>query len=816
MDFITCRRKEENRSRRRHKRRFSLTEAYRKIRIVDKTNFVKKKCEEFERSVWEGTMKLFKEERDGDVVYNIYLKKVRYKRSSPCVMQQEPEGDNVSYLEWQMQKVKVIKAATVEKLVENLPAAVETLDSSYINVFFSTYTSFANTRQVLDMLLARYLSLTQDETMHSKEERNRVLRSIRSVLMMWLDENLDDFKEPPKYPCLQCLLEFAEEKIADKELAQRVKLKISQFQEEELRKRSKGPHKLYQHDDEVDTVSTENSYADLSRVDNQLLAEQLTIRDAELFRRVNPQHCLGSIWSRRDKNSNRPDVSSVKATINQFNSVCNCVMTTVLADTDMNAVDRAKIICKWIETAKSCREMKNFSSSKAIISGLQAQPVYRLKKSWAAVPKPTMLIFEDLAQIFMDDNNFEVSRDILNKEGTAKFAYIESPRIEKITRKPGSMPHLLTRRISTDKIGLARRDSGRMHGTVPYLGTFLTDLIKIDAAHPDTTADNLVNFEKRRKEFEVIAQIKLLQNSAKNYQFQSDQAFKDWFQDIRIMDYKACCEVSEQIEAPIAVTPTTPPVSDDKATRPKTLRRWISYSPDDFKTGWHGSPSTTPRGHGTRAGSSSSSLSSNSSQESTNSHDSGNSSLHEVHENQIDDNVSHRSEESPETTSKRDVKKANRPKSLTLSKSMSDLTTLVTPNAYTQENRFQFPSPDSSRIIRVSLEDNNICNVYKSILVTDHDHTPGVIRSALDKHNLESEDASEYNLRQIIPQAPELLIPDDANVFYGMNTTVGEARFILKKKDTIEPKLSLTKQRNKVFPTRRSMKREPAEESTYL
>ncbi len=43
------------------------------------------------------------------------------------------------------------------------------------------------------------------------------------------------------------------------------------------------------------------------------------------------------------------------------------------------------------------------------------------------------------------------------QEGTAKFAYIESPRVEK--RKPGSMQNLLVRRISSDKIGLARRDS---------------------------------------------------------------------------------------------------------------------------------------------------------------------------------------------------------------------------------------------------------------------------------------------------------------------------------------------------------------------
>lgn len=46
------------------------------------------------------------------------------------------------------------------------------------------------------------------------------------------------------------------------------------------------------------------------------------------------------------------------------------------------------------------------------------------------------------------------------------------------------------------------------YGTIPYLGTFLTDLTMIDTAIPDTVADGLINFDKKRKEFEVLAQVR--------------------------------------------------------------------------------------------------------------------------------------------------------------------------------------------------------------------------------------------------------------------------------------------------------------------
>jgi len=70
-------------------------------------------------------------------------------------------------------------------------------------------------------------------------------------------------------------------------------------------------------------------------------------------------------------------------------------------------------------------------------------------------------------------------------------------------------------------------ESVAVQGTVPYLGTFLTDLMMIDSALKDTAEDNseLINFDKHRKEFEILTQIRLLQTAAALYSFELDSEF---------------------------------------------------------------------------------------------------------------------------------------------------------------------------------------------------------------------------------------------------------------------------------------------------
>ena len=140
--------------------------------------------------------------------------------------------------------------------------------------------------------------------------------------------------------------------------------------------------------------------------------------------------------------------------------------------------------------------LKNFSSLKAIISGLQSNPVYQLRRAWSYVSRDKLQIFEELARIFSGENNALAQRELLVREGTARFA-------DTVGENDHAMQKVLQKHSENSR--------AISYGTIPYLGTFLTDLTMIDTAIDNTLPDGLINFDKRRKEFEIIAQIKLLQ-----------------------------------------------------------------------------------------------------------------------------------------------------------------------------------------------------------------------------------------------------------------------------------------------------------------
>ncbi|XP_017809989.2 ral guanine nucleotide dissociation stimulator isoform X9 [Papio anubis] len=495
-----------------------------------------------------------------------------------------------------------------------------------------------------------------------------------------------------------------------------------------------------------------------------LVAEQFTLMDAELFKKVVPYHCLGSIWSQRDKKGKEHLAPTIRATVTQFNSVANCVITTCLGDRSTKAPDRARVVEHWIEVARECRILKNFSSLYAILSALQSNSIHRLKKTWEDVSRDSFRIFQKLSEIFSDENNYSLSRELLIKEGTSKFATLEmNPK--RAQKRP--------------------KETGIIQGTVPYLGTFLTDLVMLDTAMKDYLYGRLINFEKRRKEFEVIAQIKLLQSACNNYSITPDEQFGVWFRAVERLSETESYNLSCELEPPSESASNTLRTKKNTAI----VKRWSDRQAPSTELSTSGS-SHSKSCDQLRCGPY---LSSGDIADALSVHSAGSSSsdVEEINISFVP--------ESPDGQEKKFWESASQSSPETsgissASSSTSSSSASTTPVAATRTHKRSVSGLCNSSsalplynqqvgdccIIRVSLDVDN-GNMYKSILVTSQDKAPAVIRKAMDKHHLEGDEPEDYELLQILSDDRKLKIPENANVFYAMNSTANYD-FVLKKR----------------------------------
>ncbi|KAG5281518.1 hypothetical protein AALO_G00073140 [Alosa alosa] len=737
--------------------------------------------------IFENSTQEIGEETEDGAVYTITLRKVQLHQTASKGQRWLGVETDAALSLYETCKVRSIRAGTLDKLVEYLLAAFRGKDSTYITIFLCTYRAFASTQQVLHLLLHRYAKLQSQpnaleyDTEH--EDQTELKNTISSILGAWLDQYSEDFWAPPDHGCLRELVTYLQKNFPGSDLERRGQNLLEHFQRKQQYKTDVegelGSCPFATPEENV--FEDELPALDFLSFDPVLVAEQFTLMDAELFKRVVPYHCLGGIWSQRDKKGKEHLAPSVRATVAQFNSVANCVIATCLSPRGLKANQRARLVERWIEVARECRILKNFSSLRAILSALQCNSLHRLKRTWEEVSRENIRTFLELSEIFSDDNNHSVSRELLVKEGTSKFATLE------INHKRAQRRHQ------------QQRDLGVMQGTIPYLGTFLTDLVMMDTAMKDYVEGGLINFDKRRKEFEVIAQIKLLQLACNNYSFTRNIAS---LAQLNKLTYTLSCEIEPLSESAFSTLKgkRNKRVNDRQAegsdgvgsrlseggsnrvgpphSKSMDQLRYPSPQARSKVNTWDGGDSLSV----TSAGSSSSDL-----------------------EGANDSFLS----DSPDSTQDRKLWESTSLCSLDTSgmgsssscTSTSSVASTPVPSSSSPSSRIHKHKRSASAVscvsslslplynqqvddccvIRVSLDLNN-GNMYKSILVTSQDKTPAVIRKAMGKHNLDKEHADDYELLQKVSEDKELRIPDNANVFYAMNSSANYD-FVLKRRD---------------------------------
>uniref|UniRef100_A0A663MVN5 Ras protein specific guanine nucleotide releasing factor 1 n=1 Tax=Athene cunicularia TaxID=194338 RepID=A0A663MVN5_ATHCN len=227
------------------------------------------------------------------------------------------------------------------------------------------------------------------------------------------------------------------------------------------------------------------------------IAEQLTLLDHLVFKKIPYEEFFGQGWMKLEKNERTPYI--MKNT-KHFNDVSNLIASEILRNEEINA--RVSAIEKWVAVADICRCLHNYNAVLEITSSLNRSAIFRLKKTWLKVSKQTKALIDKLQKLVSSEGRFKNLREALKN--------CDPP-------------------------------------CVPYLGMYLTDLAFIEEGTPNYTEDGLVNFSKMRMISHIIREIRQFQQTSykiehqpKVTQYLLDQSF--------VMDEETLYEASLRIE----------------------------------------------------------------------------------------------------------------------------------------------------------------------------------------------------------------------------------------------------------------------------
>ncbi|XP_058143502.1 ral guanine nucleotide dissociation stimulator-like [Dasypus novemcinctus] len=91
----------------------------------------------------------------------------------------------------------------------------------------------------------------------------------------------------------------------------------------------------------------------------------------------------------------------------------------------MKATDKARVVEHWIEVARECRTLRNFSSAHAILSALERHAIGHQKKTWGEVSRASYRLFQTLSGIVSTEINSSKRSELISQDGNPEFAILD-------------------------------------------------------------------------------------------------------------------------------------------------------------------------------------------------------------------------------------------------------------------------------------------------------------------------------------------------------------------------------------------------------
>lgn len=153
--------------------------------------------------------------------------------------------------------------------------------------------------------------------------------------------------------------------------------------------------------------------------DPYVIAKALAAQELEYYNAIKPEELIEKLIWKGGADDVNPKTQNLFELIGWVNQLGFWLGHEICLNYDLKS--RTKTLARFIEIAKECVDLGCFNTVFALVTGLSASSILRLKKTWEGLPKKTLVTFTELENICSPQFNYRTYRSL---EAKAKPPFV--------------------------------------------------------------------------------------------------------------------------------------------------------------------------------------------------------------------------------------------------------------------------------------------------------------------------------------------------------------------------------------------------------